>query len=148
MARYVATVTTSRPIDDVFASLVDLTGFAAWDPGVSDARLVSGETGTLGAEYDLTVEVGSKQTVMRYRITEVDPPRRLQIVGKTRLLTSIDVITLERQADLTVVEYDALLLLPRMLRLLDGLLTRPFERVGDRAAHGLAEFVAGEWVRA
>lgn len=147
MARYVATVHTSRPIADVFEGLADLRNFARWDPGVVEARLVSGQPGDLGSEYDLTVRTGRFSTTMRYSIVARDCPRRIEIVGSTSLLTSIDVMTLHSNDSGTVIEYDALLLLPRPLRMFDRRLGRSFARIGDRAARGLADFVAGEWVR-
>lgn len=147
MARYVARVRTSKSPAEVFAYLADLRNFAAWDPGVVDSVQVEGDGPSSTAVYDVTVDNGGRRSTLRYRVTEYDPPHRLKVVGKTGLLTSVDLIDVGRQGGETVAVYDARLKLPLLLRVADPLLARVFRKIGDKAAAGLEKALEGTLVR-
>ncbi len=136
MARYVASVRTPLTQSDAFSYMADITHFVEWDPGVKQARRVTGDGPGVGAAYDLTVQSGGT-TVMRYEITEYEPPRRVLLVARTSLLTSVDEIRVEADGTGAIVTYDAELTLNGLLRLFDPLLRLAFRRIGDRAAAGL-----------
>ena len=141
MARYVVTVHTPMAPDQAFGFLADLRRFPEWDPGVSRVIRVQGETGEVGATYDVTI-AGRWPTVMRYVVTESDPPRSVRCVATTRWLRSDDRITVEPTATGAAVNYDAVLTLRGPLGLLDPLLARAFRGIGDRAAAGLRAALA------
>jgi len=143
MARYVTSVATPMSAAEAFAYMADVTHFVEWDPGVKRARLVAGEGAGVGAAYELTVEAGGT-TVMRYEVKEYDPPRRILLVARTSLLTSVDEVRVEASGSGSIVAYDAKLTLNGPLRLFDPLLGVAFRRIGDRAAAGLRRVLLGK----
>lgn len=136
MAHYITSIETPLSPDDAFAYMADITHFAEWDPGVTHAERVTGDGFGVGAAYDLTIRAG-RTTVMRYEVTECESPRRILLVSRTSLLTSVDEIRVEPLGSGCVVTYDARLTLNGPLALLDPVLRLAFRRIGDRAAAGL-----------
>ena len=120
MARYEATVTSPEAREDVFDFLADFRTAVEWDPGVKAARLVGGEPGTPGAEYELTARFLGRDVPLTYRAEAVDRPRRLLLVAETPTIVSRDEITLDEIADDgTSLTYVADLRLRGPLQLLD-----------------------------
>ncbi len=146
MARYVARVRTPKSPDQVFPYMADLRNFAEWDPGVVRSEQVTGDGPGPDAVYDVTVKNGGREMTLRYRVTDYDPPRRIEVVGKTRLLTSTDVVEVTPADDGSLVVYDAKLDLPFPLSLADPLLAKAFQKIGDKAAAGLEKALDGSLV--
>jgi carbon monoxide dehydrogenase subunit G len=149
MARYLTTLRTPRPAEEVFAYLADLRSFAEWDPGVRRAVQVEGDGAGPGATYDVTVAgvgIGPDLT-LRYRTVEFDPPHSLLVVARSALFTSEDRIIVRTDDAGTLVTYDADLRLNGVLRVGDLGLRLVFGRIGDRAAAGLRQALDGQPVR-
>lgn len=142
MARYVTSVATALPAAEAFAYMADVGHFVEWDPGVKRVVRVSGEGAGVGVAYDLTVQAGGT-TVMRYEVTEYEPPRRILLVSRTAFLTSVDEVRVEASGSGCTVTYDATLTLNGALGLFDPLLGLAFRRIGDRAAAGLKRVLSG-----
>jgi hypothetical protein len=134
---------------EAFAAVSDVSRFQEWDPGVlAGKRVADDDAGSgigVGAAYDLTIDAMPKQ-VFRYQITEFEAPERFLMVAKTRRFTSIDEIRVIADGTGCKVTYDAELLLNGVLSVFDIALKRVFNRIGDRAAKGLATFLNGEIV--
>jgi Polyketide cyclase / dehydrase and lipid transport len=145
MARYVTSVATPRSAEEAFSYMADVTHFVEWDPGVKEVRRVTGDVVGVGAMYDLTVKAGGT-TVMRYEVKEYEPPRRILLVARTSLLTSVDEVRVQASGTGSIVTYDAELTLNGPLRLFDPLLRLAFGRIGDRAAAGLERVLSGKAV--
>jgi carbon monoxide dehydrogenase subunit G len=143
---YIAKIRTDKPPIDCFAYLADLRNFADWDPGVVEVTQTRGSRPGVDARYDVTVLNGRRRMTLGYRTNDFDPPSRLQVTGTTMLLTSIDTVTVERQAEGTLVTYEARLRLRFPLSLADPLLSRAFRKIGDRAAAGLEAALDGVMV--
>ena len=146
MARYVVHVRTARPPEEAFAYLADLTNFAVWDPGVIEAEQAVGDGPGPGAAYDVTVKGVPRPLVLRYHLISYEAPRELVARASTTSLTSLDRISVEPTVDGSIVTYDAELTLNGPLGLLDPLLKLAFNRIGDRAAHGLIDVLDGDRV--
>jgi hypothetical protein len=147
MARYVARVRTSRNADEVFAYMADLRNFAGWDPGVARSEQVVGDGAGPDAVYDVTVRNGGREMTLRYEVVEYDPSRRVKVVGKASVFTSIDVVEVSEDGEGTLVVYDATLRMPFPLSLADPLLAKAFRGIGDKAAAGLERVLVGTLVR-
>lgn len=143
MARYVTSVSTPLSAADAFAYMADVTHFAEWDPGVKRVVRVAGAGAGVGAAYDLTVQAGGT-TVMRYEVTEYEPPRRILLVARTSFLTSVDEVRVEASGSGCIVTYDAKLTLNGPLCLFDPLLRLAFRSIGNRAAAGLKRVLSGK----
>ena len=136
MARYITSIATELSVDEAFSYMADVTRFVEWDPGVTRARRVAGNGVGVGTAYELTVKAGGT-TVMRYEVTEYEPPRRILLVSHTTFLTSVDEVRVAPSGNGAVVTYDAKLTLKGPFGLFDPLLALAFGRIGDRAAVGL-----------
>lgn len=126
--------------------MADLSNFAEWDPGVEQAKLVQGDGPGIDAAFDVAVKAIRGSLTLRYHITDYDPPEKVAARAESRLLTSLDTITVRGDGDGSVVTYDAELKLNGLLGVADPLLGLGFKRIGDRAATGLVRALDGEKV--
>ena len=144
MARYVTTEQTDWDPETAFAYLADFSSVADWDPSIEWCRLVDGAALSVGARYELELETLGRRTRMTYETIALETPRKVVLRSETGALVSVDTMTFEpRPAGGTAVTYDADLKLKGPLRLLDPLLRLAFGRIGDKAAAGLRERLAG-----
>jgi Polyketide cyclase / dehydrase and lipid transport len=146
MARYVVTVLTARTPQDAFAYMSDLRNFAEWDPGVKRVTQVAGSGGGPGAVFDVVVASGRGELNLRYVTKEYDEPRLVLIEARSRMLASIDRVTVTGLPSGCSVTYEAILTLNGPLRYIDFVLSPVFKRIGGRAARGLVSALAGEVV--
>lgn len=121
----------------------DLENFAEWDPGVTSAKQVAGDSPGRGAAYDVSVKGVVGDMTLQYRINEFDSPERLVARAESRLLTSVDTVIVRPDGSGSVVTYDADLTFNGPLGLADPLLGLAFDRIGDRAAEGLVRVLDG-----
>ena len=141
MAQYVVRIRTPLSPGVAFAFMADLTNFERWDPGVVRAEQVAGVRPGPDAQYDVTVKGMRKP--LRYVTNEYEPTTRVVVQARSRLLTSLDAITVEPDGDGAVVTYDARLTLNGPLGIADGIVAGPFGRVAERAATGLVQALSG-----
>jgi carbon monoxide dehydrogenase subunit G len=149
MARYVVHVRTPMPPAEAFAYMADLTNFATWDPGVDRVEQVEGDGPGLDAAFDVAVKVPGRTMTLRYHTVAFDDASTtMTAVAQNAWLSSEDTITVEADGEGSIVTYDAELKLKGLLGLSDPLLRLTFNQIGDRAAAGLVEALAGERVTA
>lgn len=144
MARYVVHVRTPMPPAEAFAYMADLKNLAEWDPGVEQ---VEGDDAGPGAVFDVAVKLPGRPMTLRYETVAFDDSSTtMTAVAQNALMTSKDTITVEADGNGSIVTYDAELKLKGLLGLSDPLLGLTFNKIGDRAAAGLVETLAGERV--
>ena len=149
MARYVVRVRTAMPPPAAFADRADLRNFPEWDPGVEGVEQVAGDGAGPGAAFDVAVKgPGRTMTLRSDTIAFDDQTTTMTALAENARLTSEDTITVEAARDGSIVTYDAELKLNGLLGLSDWLLRLSFDQIGDRAAAGLIEKLAGERVAA
>lgn len=68
-----------KPVDAVWAALVDVGSMHRWLPAVRRVELIEGRDGEPGARYAATVEVDGRALGGVLRIVEVDAPRLLHV---------------------------------------------------------------------
>ncbi len=146
MARYIVHVRTPRSSADAFAYMADLNNFAKWDPGVEQVVQVQGDGPAPDAAFDVTVKSIGRSLTLRYHTIRYEPPTTIVARAESKLLTSLDTITVCDSGDGSVVTYDAELIFNGLLRFADPLLKLGFKRIGDRAAAGLVTALGGERV--
>jgi len=127
MAQYVVRIRTPLSPGVAFAFMADLTNFERWDPGVVRAEQIAGVRPGPDAEYDVTVKGMRKP--LRYVTNEYEPTTRVVVQARSRLLTSLDAITVEPDGDGAIVTYDARLTLNGPLALVDGMVAGAFGTV-------------------
>ena len=146
MARYVVHVRSSKPSEEAFAYMADMTNFEEWDPGVIAASQVDGDGPGLGASFDVDVKGFPRPLTLRYHLVAYDAPRRFVARAQSRVLTSLDTITVRPSEDGSIVTYDAELTLNGPFGLANPLVRLAFDGIGDRAASGLVRVLDGHKV--
>lgn len=126
--------------------MADAANFERWDPGVLRSTQVEGVGVGLGAGFDVQVRSPGGSTTLRYRTTRFDPPDFMQLEAVSRLLTSVDRIEIATDLEGSLITYDADLQLNGVLRIWGPALGVVFNRIGNRAAAGLARAVEAELV--
>jgi carbon monoxide dehydrogenase subunit G len=147
VARYVVHVRTPMPPAEAFAYMADLTNFPEWDPGVDAVEQVKGDGAGPGAAFDIAVKLPGRTMTLRYETVAFDDTSNtMTAFARNALMTSKDTITVEADGNGSIVTYDAELKLRGLLGLSDPLLGLTFNQIGDRAAAGLVDTLAGERV--
>jgi hypothetical protein len=147
MARYSVTVRTPMTGQAAFMFMADLRNFAAWDPGVTRVAQVEGLGGGPNSSFDVAVVSGRRELTLRYVTKQYVEPRLVVIEARTRLLTSLDRISISEDAEPgCLVIYDAELKLNGPLHYVDFAVKPMFKRIGERAASGLVAALSGEVV--
>lgn len=138
----VRTVSTDRPLDEVFAYLADFTTTEEWDPGTVSTTRTSGD-GSVGTSYHNVSRFLGRETELDYVVTEHDPPGRLVLRGENRTVVAHDTMTLAAAPDGgTVVTYRARLDVKGWARLGAPVLAFAFRRLGDEAASSMRSALA------
>lgn len=143
MARYVATVPSTKSAEDAFAYMSDLRNFAEWDRGIKKVEQIKGDGPGLGTIFDITVRgKGGKDSVLRYETLEFDSPHTMLVKGRNSKLTSVDRITVVPKETGCDVIYDAVLTFNWYLAPMNFALNKVFNKVGDAAIKGLRKVLA------
>jgi len=139
MTRLREVVETTLPIDATFAYLADFANSEEWDPGVASAERVDAGPVGVGARYRLGVRIGNRVAPMEYRITEFDPPNRVELTGSGSGVSAIDTIEFERIGTATRIAYTADISLGGLMRLVQPLLGGTFAKIARDAAGGMQQ---------
>ena len=136
MARYKATIESTKSVEEAFAYMSDFRSVSEWDPSAVRAELLDPAPGP-GARFEVRVRFAGRENDLTYRTTEFEPPNRVTLIAETSTVISEDTITVEPSGSGSAVTYDADLRLKGPLRIGDPLLGLLFKRLGDNAAEGL-----------
>ena len=142
MTRLHERIETTLPIEAVFDYVADFANAQEWDPGVAWARRIDDGPVAVGARYDLGVRMGGRVAPMQYRITELDRPRRVVLVGTGSNVDAVDDIRFERSGDRTRIDYTADIRLGGLLRVAQPFLGGSFAKIGRDAANGMERTLA------
>jgi hypothetical protein len=139
MASYHATVSSTRPPDEVFAYLADFRSVAEWDPSVRSAVHVNGDDPiSVGAIFRVTTKTTLSEVALDYTTIELERPDRIVLRGENNSMVSLDTIVIRGDGHGgAAVTYDAKIDLKGMRKLADPLLQLGFKRLGDKARDGL-----------
>jgi dehydrogenase/reductase SDR family protein 12 len=153
VAQYEATIVAPLEITEAFDYLARFSSTAEWDPGVSEAEMVTPDPVGMGSAFRVVTSFAGRKLPLRYEITEFDRPHRVTLRAENGSTISQDTITfvpVDRRADDTAegpgsrteVHYDAGLRLKGAFRLFQPIVGPMFQRIGDRAAEGLRATLA------
>jgi carbon monoxide dehydrogenase subunit G len=142
MARYTASLETTRAPAETFAYLSDFSTTEDWDPGVVEAERLGDAPIGAGTEVRVVARFLRRTSTLIYRVIEFEPDAAVTLRGENATVVSLDRITFEPAGRGTRITYDAELTLRGPLRLADPLLGLAFNRVGRRALEGLRTTLA------
>lgn len=137
MARYRTEQMYRGPAAAAFRYLSDFTTTQEWDPGISEATRIDDGPLRVGSKFRVISKSGSREIPFVYEVCELDPPRRIRLVGEGGRFRSEDVITVEARSADALVTYEANLTFTGALQVFSPLLSLVFKRLGDRAADGM-----------
>ena len=144
MTRLRERIRTDLPIEAAFDFIADFANAASWDPGVAWARRTSdGERPPgVGTTYELGVRIGGRVAPMTYRITHLERPERVTLVGAGSGVDAVDDIRFISNAGGTDIDYTADIRLRGLGRLAQPFLGGTFARIGRDAANGMTDALA------
>lgn len=142
MTRLHERIETTLPIEAAFDYVAEFANAQQWDPGVATARRIDDGPVAVGTRYDLGVRMGGRVAPMEYRITELDRPRRVVLVGTGSNVGAVDDIRFERDGDGTVIDYTADIRLGGWLRFAQPFLRGSFAKIARDAAGGMERALA------
>ena len=138
MAHYHAMIRSRRPAPETFDYMATFSNAAQWDPGVlAGEQLDPGPVG-VGTRFRLVVPFLGRRLPLIYKISTHVPGREVVLEAASRLLRATDRMVVLPDGDGSTVSYDAEVRLRGPLRILDPVMRRGFNTVGDRATAGLA----------
>lgn len=137
MTKLIESVVSPVSQEAAFAYISDWSRQAEWDPNTASAKRI-GEGGIeVGARYALEVKMGPRAVPMEYRITELQAPTRLVLIGEGSGVWTEDTITFSEQDGGTRVDYEAEIKLSGLLGLAQPLLGRAFDGIAKGAVAGM-----------
>ena len=144
MARYHATLETSRSVGALFDYMSHFENTREWDPGVVAAsREDSGEV-RVGSRFKLLYKMAGVKTTFIYEVTSLDLERHsVTLRGTSSTVAAIDVLAVEPAGTGSILTYDATVTLKGPLKIFNGLLDRGFKATGDKALAGLSAVLNG-----
>jgi uncharacterized membrane protein len=95
MATVERTVTTSRPLEDVFAFVSNLENFPKFQDGLSEMRVTSGGTPGVGTKATGVRHVLGRRVEQTFEVTEYVPNQRFAIKAKGGPLSTENRYTFE-----------------------------------------------------
>lgn len=131
------TIETALPRAEAFAYIADWDRQAEWDPNTVSAERIGEGGPVVGARYALEVKMGRKAVPMEYRITELEAPSRITLIGEGSGIWTEDVITFAETEHGTRVDYQAEIKLSGWLGLIQPLLGRAFDGIAKGAVAGM-----------
>ena len=137
MPRYQARIHTSTDADSAFAYISRFDRASEWDPGVSEAEMLTDEPVGPGSRFRLVARFLGRSVPLDYEIVEFAAPARVVLRAETAMIRSTDTITCSTDGSGALVHYDAVLDAKGVARLANPILALAFRRIGDRAAAGL-----------
>jgi len=137
MARLHETLQTTLPIDRAFAFVADFSNAERWDPGVAWSKAVANSTPRVGTEYELGVRLGGRVAPMSYRITLIDPAKRVVLGGRGSNVSAVDDIRFEQTDGGTRIDYTADIELTGWMRLAAPFAGRAFASIARNARDGM-----------
>lgn len=137
MTKLTESLTSPIARETAFAYIADWSRQEEWDPNTTSSRLIGeGEPG-VGSRYALEVKLGRKTVPMEYRITELESPSRLVLVGEGSGVWTEDIITFSETPDGTRVDYQAEIKLSGLLGLVQPLLGRALDGIMKGGRDGM-----------
>jgi Polyketide cyclase / dehydrase and lipid transport len=139
MARYTATIEAPGDLTDAFDFLSRFSTTEQWDPGVSEAEMLTPEPVGAGSRFRVVASFAGRKVPLTYEITHFDRPHAVTVRAENGTTVSEDTITFAPGADAgpATVRYHAELRLKGPFKVLEPLMALLFTGIGDRAAAGL-----------
>lgn len=130
------TVTSSKPISEVFRYLSDFTSTNDWDPGTVKTSKVQGD-GKVGTVYENRSKFNGRESDLIYIVTDYEENKMIRLRGENKSIIAVDTITFRENNGKVEVTYDANFTLKGIAKIAGPFLGKAFKILGDEAEVGL-----------
>jgi len=137
MTRLRKQISTPLALDETFAFVADFANAMHWDPGVVTSERLDEGPLRVGARYRLGIRMRGRIAPMEYRVSVLDPRRRVVLLGEGSGVSAVDDIRFEQAGDGTRIDYTADIRLSGIARLVQPLLGGAFAKVARDALEGM-----------
>lgn len=136
--KFVRTVETDTLPEIVAPYLSDFTTTEHWDPGTVTTERESGDGGE-GTRYRNVSKFLGRETELTYVVVELDPGRRIALVGSNKTVTAHDTMTFAAHGVGTRVTYEVDFQFQGVARLVAPLLRPALARLADKGRDGMQD---------
>ena len=141
---YSRTIEVPCTAADAFAYVADFSHASEWDPGVVESRVIGDDARIdVGSRFELVALFRGNHHRFEYVVTELEPGRRISLLGDGEKAGSRDVISVAEVDGKTHITYEADIHLKGMFRVAEPFLGRMFRRMGDDALDSLRRKLGG-----
>lgn len=137
MPRLRRQIETSLAIGDTFTFIANFDNATHWDPGVASSRRLDPGPLRVGARYALGIRMRGRVAPMEYRVSVLEPPHRVVLVGEGSGVSAVDDIRFESSGTGTRIDYTADIHLTGLARLAQPFLGGAFEKIARDALEGM-----------
>ena len=137
MTKLIEQIETALPPEAAFTYVADFANSMDWDPGVATSERVDDGPARVGSRYRLGVRLAGRVAPMEYRITVLEPSRRVVLAGAGSGVSAVDEIRFTPAGSGTRIDYTADIRLGGVLRLVQPFLGGQFARIGRDALGGM-----------
>lgn len=137
MTRLHGDIETALPPDVVFPFVADFANSSRWDPGVLSSEAADPGPLAVGSRYRLMVRMGARSAPMEYRVSALEPMRRVVLSGSGSGVSAVDEIRFEPSGTGTRIDYTADIRLGGVLRLVQPFLGGAFRKIARDALAGM-----------
>jgi dehydrogenase/reductase SDR family member 12 len=130
-------VDVPRPPGEVFAYVSDFTTTVEWDSTARTARKLSPGPISTGTEFCVVCDLPVGSITIMYRVTLLEPNRRIQLSGSSKLFDIQDNIELTPSEKGTHIDYRATFLVKPLLQPVAGLSRKGLEAMGRESVASL-----------
>jgi hypothetical protein len=134
---YTATIDVPVTVTSAFDYLAKFSTTEEWDPGVSEAEMLTPEPVGLGSRFRVVASLAGRKVPLTYEITAFDRPHSVTVRAENGTTVSEDTMTFRLVGDHVSVRYEADLRLKGVAKLFEPVMALLFKGIGDRAAAGL-----------
>ncbi len=143
MTRLREQIITPLALDETFAFVADFANAMHWDPGVATSERLDEGPLRVGARYRLGIRMRGRIAPMEYRVSVLDPRRRVVLLGEGSGVSAVDDIRFEQAGEGTRIDYTADIRLSGIARLAQPLLGGAFAKVARDALEGMQRALDG-----
>lgn len=130
-------IQTSLGVDEAFAFVADFANAQHWDPGVATSERIDEGPLRVGARYRLGIRTRGRVEPMKYEVTQLEPSRRVVLVGEGAGVSATDDIRFTPTETGTTIDYTADLRLVGIRRLLEPFAGGVFRKIAEDARAGM-----------
>jgi hypothetical protein len=140
MPSFTGTVTSPKPVSEVFPYMADFSNTKDWDPNITETSVTSaGDPVRVGATFHVVQGSGLTKVELDYETVELVDGQKVVLRAETDSLVSIETITVAPEGAGSSVTYDVEITLKGARKVAEPIMALLLKRIGDEARDGLQQ---------